>query len=573
MFVASDDPSHRAYDPGKDRTMADKVIVSNRSALIAKYGDAGFKKINSALKKLVAADADRSLTTRVIFLDDAIDMTSMGATVVGSASNKPQNKAAIDTIFTALTPDYVMILGSVDVIPHQDLANPVFDPKHPKFDEDKIVPSDLPYACEAPSSSAIEDFIAPSRVVGRLPDVTGTNNPKYLLGLLSHAIEPTTGTSRQVSAFGLTAKVWQRSTSKTMRALFGKGHLPRVSPEDGPEWADQELESRFHFINCHGDKRSPQFFGEPDDFPIAHDATFITSRIKAGTVAAAECCYGAELYDPHGQSGQIGIGNTYLGCGALAYFGSTTIAYGPATRNNYADVLCKLFIEEVLKGRSTGDAVLTARQRYAKLLKPIDAFDLKTLGQFILLGDPSIHPVRKSKAKSKAKARARGFEPAAKPKKAAGQFDRSAEARSERRRRSRQEAEVIEATAPVASREEETPSDVAASIANRAASEGISAPSVRTFATTVGAGGAARARSFSVAAAPSAEFRRRAVAAEEVTRANTRVHVAVGRPNARDGDRLQHPVAIVAQERNGQVTRVETIYGKAETRGTRRKDR
>lgn len=554
--------------------MADKVIVSNRSALTAKYGAAGFKKIDSALEKLVAADKARRLTTRVVFVDDAIDMTSLGATVVGSASNKAQNKAAIDGIFTALTPDYLMILGAVDVVPHQDLANPVFDPKHPTFDEDKIVPSDLPYACEAPGSSAIEDFIAPSRVVGRLPDVTGADHPKYLLGLLGHAIEPVTGTSSAVTAFGLTAKVWQRSTSKTMRSLFGHGHLPRVSPEDGPEWTAKELESRFHFINCHGDKRSPQFFGEPNDYPVAHDAKFITSRIRAGTVAAAECCYGAELYDPRGQTGQIGIGNTYLGCGALAYFGSTTIAYGPATRNNYADVICKLFIEEVLKGRSTGDAVLTARLRYAKLMKPIDAFDLKTLGQFILLGDPSIHPVRKSKPKAKAKARARSFGEPTKPAKPTAQFDRSASARSDRRRRSRQEAEVIEATAPVASREESTPSDVMATIANRAVSEGITAPSVRTFATTVGAGGAARARSFSrTSGAPSAEFRRRALAADEVTRANTRVHVAIGRPDRRDGDRLRHPVAIVAQERNGQVTQVETIYGKAQTRGTRRNGR
>ena len=131
--------------------MADKVIVSNRAALIAKYGDAGFKKINSALKKLVAADKDRSLTTRVVFLDDAIDVTSLGGTVVGSVSNKAQNKAAIDGVFNALTPDYLMILGSVDVIPHQDLANPVFDPKHPKVDEDKVVPSDLP--CELSAST------------------------------------------------------------------------------------------------------------------------------------------------------------------------------------------------------------------------------------------------------------------------------------------------------------------------------------------------------------------------------------------------------------------------------------
>jgi hypothetical protein len=182
--------------------------------------------------------------------------------------------------------------------------------------------------------------------------------------------------------------------------------------------------------------------------------------------------------------------------------------------------------------------------------------------------------VRTSKSKPKAKAVARSFGVAPKATKAATQFDRGAAARGARRRRSRQDAEVIEATAPVANREEGTSSNVATLIANQAATEGITAPSVRTFATTVGAGGAARARAFGVAAAaPSAELRRRSAVADEVTRANTRVHVAIGRRDAREGDRIHHPVAIVAVERNGQVTRVETIYGKAETRGARRKGR
>jgi hypothetical protein len=167
--------------------------------------------------------------------------------------------------------------------------------------------------------------------------------------------------------------------------------------------------------------------------------------------------------------------------------------------------------------------------------------------------------------KPKAKPKARSFSAIAPAKaKAMDQrFDTGATARGERRRRSREEAEVIEATAPVASREEDTPADVLAAIASRAAAQGITAPSVRTFATTVGAGSAARSRSFSFGAAPSAEMRRRTRAADDVMRANTRVHVAVGRLDNRDGDRLRHPVAIVVQERNGQVTRVETIYGKA----------
>ena len=43
---------------------------------------------------------------------------------------------------------------------------------------------------------------------------------------------------------------------------------------------------------------------------------------------AAECCYGAELYEPAKAQGQAGIANTYLGEGAIGFLGSTTIAYG-----------------------------------------------------------------------------------------------------------------------------------------------------------------------------------------------------------------------------------------------------
>src|SRR5689334_22061184 len=57
------------------------------------------------------------------------------------------NKHAVDVICQALVPSYLLILGSTDVVPHQRLTNPLY---HPDDDDDKTVPSDLPYACEAP---------------------------------------------------------------------------------------------------------------------------------------------------------------------------------------------------------------------------------------------------------------------------------------------------------------------------------------------------------------------------------------------------------------------------------------
>lgn len=48
--------------------MVDKVIVSNQSALLAKYGKPGFDMIGKALAALVKEDGKRGLETRVIYL-------------------------------------------------------------------------------------------------------------------------------------------------------------------------------------------------------------------------------------------------------------------------------------------------------------------------------------------------------------------------------------------------------------------------------------------------------------------------------------------------------------------------
>ena len=62
-----------------------------------------------------------------------------------------------------------MILGAPDVVPHQDMKNPAFDPPD---DPDEYAYGDLPYACDAPYSRDIATFKGPTRVVGRLPDLT-----------------------------------------------------------------------------------------------------------------------------------------------------------------------------------------------------------------------------------------------------------------------------------------------------------------------------------------------------------------------------------------------------------------
>ena len=107
-----------------------------------------------------------------------------------------------------------------------------------------------------------------------------------------------------------------------------------------------------------------------------------------------ECCYGAELYDWIGLGLSTPICQTYMAQKAYGYFGSTTIAYGPAEGNGAADLITQYFLLEVQAGHSIGLAALKAQQRYVEQADELDPIDLKTLAQFYLLGDPSVQPVK-----------------------------------------------------------------------------------------------------------------------------------------------------------------------------------
>ncbi len=377
----------------------DKVIITNASALKAKY-HRRVAQIDSAVKRLIAADKQRGLNTRRVDIDDAAAMKALGGAAVSDARSEKQSKAAVDAIFAAWTPDYLMILGSHDVIPQQLLVNPAYDPS-PDGDPDETVPADLPYACNAPFSTDIADFTGATRAVGRLPDLTGSSDPDYLVKLLHTAANYRSfGSEDYLEFLGVSADAWQASTESSLKIIFGTADGMQVSPPDGADghWAKGKLGRRAHFFNCHGASLDFRFYGQPDnkdDYPVALTAKWLPGRITEGTLVAAECCYGAQLYAPSDVNGQMGICNTYLQEKAYGFFGSSTIAYGPDGEtgplvNDNADLVCQYFWQHVLEGASTGRAALQARQKLVMNRSPLDPYNMKTLGQYNLLGDPSV---------------------------------------------------------------------------------------------------------------------------------------------------------------------------------------
>jgi hypothetical protein len=124
----------------------------------------------------------------------------------------------------------------------------------------------------------------------------------------------------------------------------------------------------------------------------------VGNNAAARAVIAAECCYGAELYDPTQQAeGRQPIANSYFDRGAIAFFGSTNTAYGEAATMSAADHLTQYFLINVLAGASLGRACLEARHLFVND-KDFDQYCKKTIAQFILLGDPSLHPCQEEDA-------------------------------------------------------------------------------------------------------------------------------------------------------------------------------
>ncbi len=374
--------------------MSTKVIVTNRAALAAKYSPGGCATVQAAASRYRTHFNNAGDTVEIVYLDDAVQMGTLGAPPVTAANTPRENKASIDAVSMRLNADVITVLGAPDIVPHQILDNPAID-------DDANVPSDLPYACSAPYSTTVYDFRAPSRIVGRMPDVTGQNDQGiYLAGLLDAAIASAPAAGGQYADyFAVSADVWSSSTTTSITSIFGNARNVSISPPNGPNWPNAQYAKLSHFANLHGASNTPQWFGQQGpNYPIAMDSANIPGKLQRGTVAAVEACYGAQLYDPALAGGSPALCNAYLSNGALGFFGSTTIAYGPAVGNGGADLLTQYFLANFLKGRSLGAAALAARQQFVSGNTPLTPSNLKTLAQFLLLGDPSISLVAPAQA-------------------------------------------------------------------------------------------------------------------------------------------------------------------------------
>jgi hypothetical protein len=324
--------------------------------------------------------------------------------------------------------------------------------------------------------------------------------------------------------FGLSTQTWRKSTAQSLFNIFGNSDALTISPPSGPTHSASQLAPLAHFINCHGGASDPNFYGEKGKTqPVSLTSKGIGRRIVPGTVASVECCYGAELYDSVTLALPPPICQSYLAQGTYGYFGSSTIAYGPPEGNGAADLITQYFLLAILDGASLGRAALLARQQFVRQTAELDPIDLKTLAQFSLLGDPSIHPATTSS-------------PTSVPKGIDIQQTKRLERRA-RRMKMRAEGELLQKTKPTASRKATAvrkSTSVRKALANIAREAGIGKRKEFTaFAVRTPTG----TRPRSGKAAPTA----------------SRYYVAIYRPTKRASSADAMGVAAVAKEVGGRI--------------------
>jgi len=383
-----------------------KLSVTVKRHLERKYNAASLKEIGRAVKHWINKDAHRGIRTVHVAVDDPAAMRALRVRPVTGKATAAKIKRAIDDLWKRLAPDYLVLFGSADIVPMFEVVNPSHDPEG---DHDKKVPTDNPYACSMGfSSSKRRSYLIPDRVIGRIPDMLHDNDPAWFVEYLKTATSwESKGARFYNEKFAICCHSWKRAGLECIRYI-GKPGKPTshlfISPptSDVSASARKHLSARLHMIKCHGSQFRTAFYGqERKRYPEAIASATQKARIKPATVAAAMCCYGAQIFSPADPGaidpGEWPLASTYLRSGAFGFVGSTMLAWLGDTELSYADWIVAAYLKSILGGASIGRAFLESKQDYVRWVNlqgyAIDLADEKTLIEYVLLGDPSIHPV------------------------------------------------------------------------------------------------------------------------------------------------------------------------------------
>lgn len=385
------------------------MLLANRSALVRRFGMAASKQIDQSIQQLCQVLRQQGMTVCAGYIDDPVDLVIGDIRVHQPVATDAMAIRDMVRMFAERVQSHglevatLLLIGGDDCIPFHRLHNPIPD-------DEKILLSDNPYACDD------SGYLIPQRIVARIP-TSDDNDPRVLLTVLH------TMTSYHASAHhegrlgfdlgawlrirnadgndlarGIAAEVWHAPSREILHNLHADAKLFTSPPLDQQQLTKRMLSGHeVLYINLHGASGMPHFYGQAENswgaataLPIAITPDHMSVSTIGGTILLSEACYGAELI---GRTTANSIPLRALSNGALAFVGSTVNAYGSAqTPLLGADLLFERLTHHMAHGLPVGLALHFARLEFAQTMYDrqgfLDDVDMKTLIEFILLGDP-----------------------------------------------------------------------------------------------------------------------------------------------------------------------------------------
>jgi tetratricopeptide (TPR) repeat protein len=388
-----------------------QVLLANKSTLLRRYGAAGSAAIDQRLNTLAEVLGRRGIQVYCCYSDDASSLQLGDQIALAPVAHEP---AAIRELVRAIGDGLaqqrrqlgtLLLIGGDDSIPFHRLPNPLAD-------SDQAVLSDNPYGTDDAG------YLLPQRTIARLPD-GAEPDPALLLTLLDQMIEyhrcgehsaagrraPTLlglrlgAHPRALVGDGYSADVWRETSRAVLDALNPDAPLGACPPLDADSFVVESASAGgLLYLNLHGAAGLPNWYGQPDEvrrglgeqLPIALRPDFFERNMVPGGLLISEACYGLDLA---GRTVRTSIPLGALAAGALACVGATVNAYGStSTPLLGADLLCQRLLGQLQRGVPIGAALHEARLELAQAMYRrqgyLDDVDIKTLTEFVLLGDP-----------------------------------------------------------------------------------------------------------------------------------------------------------------------------------------
>ncbi|KUK50562.1 MAG: hypothetical protein XD76_1259 [candidate division TA06 bacterium 32_111] len=316
----------------------------------------------------------------IVKIQDAL-VSSLGELLFIDVEDGKEKKVK-KYIFEGLNDSILVIIGNDELFPFHRIKSPVDD-------GDGIILTDNFFVCED------KELLFPEIEITRIPNSKDENLKSFL-----NKVEKILSV-KSIKIFeknGITAEIWKKASFEVFSKVKGQGDILISPPFDVSKKYDFENFTGSFYFNLHGSDELPGWYGQrsrisdyKEEYPLALLPKSFRKGIK-DSFFFSEACFGGYIYKKKENDSIVltALKNSFLFCVA-----STATAYGPLyPPSSEADLLAKLFFENMQKGNRASLSMLNAKKEFIRTNleknRYLDEDDKKTLIEFTLYGNPLV---------------------------------------------------------------------------------------------------------------------------------------------------------------------------------------